>query len=78
MPFKLTPPPPKNNRAQSFGDTVEFTVTRRYEGEWEKVAGETWAAQGSIWDEEGRKVGYFNALEVDDEVEEMLAKIGGK
>ena len=60
---------------ESFGDTVTFDVTRRYEGEWERVAGDVWAAQGAIWDEEGRKVGYFNALEVDDEVEDLLAGI---
>eukprot|EP00519_Triparma_laevis_P009864 CAMPEP_0182508532 /NCGR_PEP_ID=MMETSP1321-20130603/25199_1 /TAXON_ID=91990 /ORGANISM="Bolidomonas sp., Strain RCC1657" /LENGTH=42 /DNA_ID= /DNA_START= /DNA_END= /DNA_ORIENTATION= len=33
--------------------TEDFTVTRTYDGSWENVAGEVWAATGKIIDEEG-------------------------
>ena len=53
--------------------TEDFTVTRTYDGSWENVAGEVWAATGKIIDEEGREVGYFNALEEgDDDIDEIL------
>jgi hypothetical protein len=52
---------------EGVGGAPDVSVERTFAGEWENVAGDTWAALGTITDEKGRKVGYFNALEEEED-----------